>query len=139
MRRQIFLTLILVGVAVVATLQLTGGFSRPSDDDSGIKNVRFNNLTPITPPAANTAGLQASLDRVARTALEGQWAAAALETNRLEDLWQTIRLGSVGSLQIEQAINQGIEDLHVNVLARNTQAVLQTAEQLTAYFGQLKP
>ena len=76
---------------------------------------------------------------MARTALEGQWAAAALETNRLEDLWQTIRLGSVGSLQIEQAINQGIEDLHVNVLARNTQAVLQTAEQLTAYFGQLKP
>jgi len=139
LRRQIFLTLILVGVAVVATLQLTGGFSRPSDDDSGIKNVRFNNLTPITPPAAISAGLLASLDRLARTALEGQWAAAALETNRLEDLWQTIRVGSVGSLQIEQAINQGIEDLHVNVLARNTQAVLQTAEQLTAYFGQLKP
>ena len=77
MRRQIFLTLILVGVAVVATLQLTGGFSRPSDDDSGIKNVRFNNLTPITPPAANTAGPR--LPGPGGWTALGQWAAAALK------------------------------------------------------------
>ena len=68
MRRQIFLTLILVESG--RSYAAARGFS-PSDDDSGIKNVRFNNLTPITPPAANTAGLQASLDRVARTALKG--------------------------------------------------------------------
>lgn len=139
MRRQIFITLVLLGVVVLAALQLTGALTR-SQEQGDVRNVRFSEFTPLSPPTTpNTASLQTSLDRVSHTALNGQWAAAAHEVNRLEDLWRTIRAHSTDSLQIEQAITQGIDDLHIHVLARNLPGVLEAAEKLTAYFGRLQP
>ncbi|HHT72322.1 MAG TPA: hypothetical protein GX008_01240 [Firmicutes bacterium] len=139
MRRQIFITLVLLGVVALAALQLTGNLSGPQDEGN-VRNVRFTDFAPLSPPTApNTASLQTSLDRISRTALDGQWAAAVHEVHRLEDLWRTIGADSSGSLQIEQAISRGIEALHVRVLARDAQGVLETAEELTGYFGQLRP
>lgn len=138
MRRQIMITLVLIGVAVLAALQLIGALTDPGGDGS-VRNVRFSDYAPLLPPTApNTAVLQASLDRISRTALDGQWAAAAHEAGRLENLWLAMRAGAGGALQIEQDITAGITELQMHVLARDAQAVLETAERLTAYFGRLR-
>ena len=115
MRRQIFITLVLLGVVALAALQLTGNLS--GRRMRVMYGTYASPILPLSPPTApNTASLQTSLDRISRTALDGQWAAAVHEVHRLEAPVRTIGADSSGSLQIEQAISRGIEALHVRAL-----------------------
>ena len=137
MRRQLFVSLVLLGAAMLVVLQLTGNLSGPGVVDNG-NNVRMAEFTPSTPPALpNIPNMQTSLDRVSREALDGQWVAASAEVTRLENMWRSLRADGA-TLEIEEAISKGIESLHLNVLRRNVPGVLEDAEKLTGYFSQLR-
>ena len=137
MRRQIFISLVLLGVVVLAVLQLTGGLTGPRPQNNG-SQIRLTEFTPPNPAVVPGVGsLQTSLDFICREALEERWAVAAQEALRLENMWRSMQVkGPV--LEIEESISRGIENLHLQILRRDIQGVLDTAEDLTAHFSQLR-
>ncbi len=137
MRRQIFISLVLLGVVVLAVLQLTGGLTgpQPHDDNSEIRLTEFAPPNPSAVPSVSS--LQTSLDFICREVLDERWAVAAQEVMRLENMWRNMR-ASGPVLEIEESISKGIENLHLQILRQNTQGVLDAAEELTAQFSQLR-
>ena len=136
MRRRLFITLLVLLIAVLGIRQLT---QKPSSlGEPNGSRIQFVEFGPL-PPESNVslASLQNSIDRVSEAALQGRWTSASREVQQLERLWNSVRTGGTERLEIEQSITNGIQTLYYNVLGRDEKGVLITGQKLTGFVSQL--
>ena len=137
MYRKLLLAAVVVLLGALSVRVLVAPRQGPKVPGREIVFIQEGSPAPLSAPNRPLGKLQDALDAVSQAAVQANWPQAARALQEMQGIWESLRPRDTGSLQWEEKIERLLKELQQSVWARDSQGVLQSAQELTGLLGRL--